>query len=152
MLRVKVRDSLVEVNGKPYSAVETFIHGKVTGKILVSKNLGVSGELLVGERAHVVYESLGVLIIKGDLQIPPGGRLEVSEHRRGLTVRVGNVKRDVYELLARFEEARIALSATFMPRRLMLHYDPETITLEEKPFSLNVYFRPPRVVREPKVA
>lgn len=147
-----MRDSLVEVNGKPYSTVETFIHGKVTGKILVNKNLGVSGELLVNGGAQVVYESLGVLIVKGDRQIPPGGRLEVSEHRKGLAVRVGNVRRDVYELVARFEEALVALSATFTPRRLVLHYEPETITLEERPFSLNVYFRSQRVVQEPKVA
>ncbi|MEM0247156.1 MAG: hypothetical protein QXH02_04010 [Desulfurococcaceae archaeon] len=145
---VKIRDSLVEVGGKPYSATEVFIHGEVAGEIRVSKSSGISGEVLLSGKANVSMELPGVLVVEGTPGALPPGRLEVHEYRKGLIVRTDNTVRDVYELVVKAESARLALSIVFAPKRIVLHYEPGAIRLEERPFLVSIYIRSPVLERK----
>lgn len=140
---VKIKDNLVEIGNKLYSATEVFIHGKVTGEIKFSKSGGISGEISFSGEVDVYMETPGILIVEEISGAPPPNRLEVLEHRKGLIVKMGSAVRDVYELVVRAENARLALSATFMPKKLILHYEPGTIKLEEKPFVMSIYVKSP---------
>lgn len=150
---VKIKDGLIEVDNKPYSTTEVFVHGKVTGEIRFSKSSGIRGEIVLGGEVSVISESPGILIIVENIsQVPPASRLEALEHRKGLVVKVENVKRDVHELLVRVEESQLALSATFTPRKLVLYYGPGTLEFKEKPFTMKVYVRSPVVEQKAMVS
>jgi len=151
-LRVTIRDSIVEADSKPYSVNEVLIHGTVSGVVVVSKNTGITGNLSVQGDVQVVYEPGGVLIIRGGAQAVPGYKVEVLEHRKGLTVKSNGAKRDIYELTLLFQGTGVTMSITYVPRRITFYCEPGSLELEEKPFSLKIHVKSPGAVAEARVA
>jgi len=138
---VSIKDALVEVGGKVYTAMELYIRGISTGYLLFNKVQGLKGVITIQEPLETFYEPTGMLFINGDGAKPGSMNLELTESRRGVIARTPVKKWEISEILIRIENYPLSIMATFSPRRLVIYYNPDHILFSETPFHLEVKLR-----------
>lgn len=149
--RIKVRDSVVTVDEKPYNISELLIQGRVTGSIKFNKSHGLAGDLIV-ETSKIFYEYPGILVI-GELSKPLNYGIEIRESKKGLTVKTKNIDSlSVYEVNIVFEGTPITLMMSTMPRRLSIAvHEAATTSIVEKFMALEIIVKSHEEVVEAKV-
>lgn len=148
---LKISDNLVEVDGKPYSIVELYIQGEVSGSVSFDKIQGVRGRLIVHGDTEITLEPPGILVVGLDNTNIPRSRIEVYESRRELVVRSGGERYICQDISIVFDKSTVAISISYSPRRLVVYHDPRHVVIHRKPYSLNMVIRSPSVEAPTKV-
>ncbi|MEM0002050.1 MAG: hypothetical protein QXS24_05845 [Desulfurococcaceae archaeon] len=141
MTRIRIREGIIEVDGRPYHATELFLQDRVNGVIHVNKYAGIQGELETASSPDISLDYPGVLVIRnqdvkyGDLKV------DVLEQRKSLLIKTPRNTREAYEVVVKIDNACISLAASFQPRRITLYSDPEVVKVDEKPFIVYIYVK-----------
>jgi hypothetical protein len=140
---VKIKEGIIEVDGKPFHASELFLRGKFSGYIAVNKYAGVHGALESSKLLSAVLEYPGILVV-GEPSIKKGEiKLEIVEYRKNLLIKTPRNQVEAYEVLVKIDNSDISLTAVFYPKRITIYCEPCSIKIDEKPYMINVYIRSP---------
>lgn len=141
MTRVKIKEGIIEVDDKPYHVTELFLQGRVTGVVNVNKHTGFYGELESSTPLDAALDYSGVLIIREHNPKQGNLKLEISEQRKNLLLKTPDNNREAYEIVMKIDNANISLAATFYPKRITLYCDPNTVTINERPFIIYIHVK-----------
>lgn len=141
MPAIEIRDSLVIVEERPYSALEVLVSGTMSGYVRATATSGFSGRLILQE-SRTVYEYPGILVV-GELLRSGENKLVLNEGRKGLVLRaLGKSYANLHEVGIKLENVKANLTMLFTPRRLVLETSNAVVQVIEGFAFVEVAIRP----------
>lgn len=140
MAYITFRNSIVEVDGKAYSAPLVVLRGVFTGELALSRER-VEGSLTVEDSVNVSVEDEAVFITQAVDLKGPTTSIGIREAPRGVLVSIDNGRYKGAEATLMLEKARAVVNLVFHPLNIKVVVENPYIEVEHRLFGVAVKAR-----------